>query len=76
MKRDYYRVDVASGTPGCRFCGHGKYWTVIYTDEQGEVVEIGTSWADEEMAEDVCDLMNMAHDAGADGAGCITKLGG
>lgn len=66
MSRDHYRVEVASDQPGCRYCGHGKYWTIIYTEPDGEIVEIGTSWADHEVADDICDLMNMAYLTGAD----------
>lgn len=60
---DHYRVEVASDTPGCRYCGHGKLFTVIYTDHTGEIVEIGSAWADQELADDICDLMNMAYAA-------------
>lgn len=64
--RDHFRVDVSADSPGCRFCGAGKYWTVIYTESDGEIVEIGTCWADQELAQDICDLMNMAFDAGTE----------
>lgn len=66
MSRDHYRVDVAADTCGCRFCGAGKMWTVIYTQEDGEIVEIGSAWGDEELVGDICELMNMAFDAGTE----------
>ncbi len=62
---DYYRVDVADGHKGCEHCKAGTFWTIVYT-EDGEPIEIGTSWGDEELAQDICDLMNMAYDAGVE----------
>lgn len=50
---DHYRVEVASHSPGCRYCGHDKHFTVIYTDPMGEVVEIGSAWGDREFATSV-----------------------
>lgn len=64
MTGDYYRV-VASD-PGCPHCHNGQYWTVVYVDTDGQTVAIGTDWADQETAEDVCDLMNMAYEAGTE----------
>lgn len=61
--QSFYRVDVAVGKEGCLYCGHDAYYTITYEDE-GERVEIGTSWSDQECAQDICDLMNMAYDAG------------
>lgn len=62
---DFYRVELtATGQPECQ-CENCQLWTVVYDD--GEPTEIGTSWqgADgKEAAQDVCDLMNMAFDAG------------
>src|ERR1700691_2555597 len=62
----FYNVTVQDGTEGCVTCGHGRLWTVLYTGGDGEETEIGTSWDDAEAAQDVCDLMNMAYDAGKD----------
>lgn len=45
---------------GCQHCGGERTWTIEGPDE----VCIGTSWGDEEFASDICDLMNMAFDAG------------
>jgi hypothetical protein len=69
MSRDYYRVEVASDQPGCRYCGHGKFWTVIYSEADGDILEVGTAWADRDVAEDICDLMNMAYEAGIENNG-------
>ena len=67
MSQPYYQVAVASGHDGCFACKQGRFWTVIYfLDGEDEGTEIGTSWADEETAQDVCDLMNMAYDAGTE----------
>ena len=64
---DFYRVDVASGHEGCKECKAGTFWTIVYTAPgDDELTEIGTSWADEELAQDICDLMNMAFDAGVE----------
>jgi len=61
----HYRVDIADGQEGCTHCSAGAFYTVVYTDDDaGDVTEIGTSWADRELAEDICDLMNMAYEAG------------
>jgi len=57
----FYRVVAQVGSKACKHCGHGGYWTVAYTGGDGEETEIGTSWADQETAQDVCDLMNMAY---------------
>jgi len=58
-----YRVELAAGHEGCQHCGHDQYWTVV-SGHGDDAVEIGTSWGDKELAEDVCDLMNMAFSAG------------
>jgi hypothetical protein len=60
----HYRVEIAAGHEGCEHCGMGKYWTVVFDDENGEPTEIGTSWGDEELTGDICDLMNMAFEVG------------
>jgi hypothetical protein len=71
--RSFYRVKEADMDVhrGCSHCGAGWYWTVVYNDTDGHEVEIGTSWQGDEgkqLAEDVCDLMNMAFDAGREHA--------
>lgn len=64
----YYKVEKsANHTDGCQHCGHDVMWTITYTDPSGEPIEIGTSWQGEEgmeLAEDICELMNMAYEAG------------
>lgn len=64
----HYRVEIADGATGCEKCGHDAMWTVVWTEPNGESCQIGTSWGDEELAEDVCDLMNMAYEAGKETA--------
>jgi hypothetical protein len=61
---DHYRV-VFDDDKGCTKCGHGLFYTIVsgtVEDEMG----VGTSWSDKEAAEDICDLMNMAFDAGVE----------
>ena len=62
---DFYRVEKSgNGNGGCQ-CERCEMWTVVFND--GELTEIGTSWQGvegREAADDVCDLMNMAFDAG------------
>jgi hypothetical protein len=58
----HYRVAGDGG--GCEHCEAGKLWTVVHLDPDGEECGIGTSWMDKELAEDICDLMNMAYEAG------------
>jgi hypothetical protein len=60
----HYRVEIADGHTGCEKCGWDAMWTVVWTEANGEPCQIGTSWGDKEFAEDVCDLMNMAYEAG------------
>lgn len=60
---DHYRVELSAGDEGCAHCGQGQQWTVV-SGQGEEAIEIGTSWGDKEHAEDICDLMNMAYDAG------------
>ena len=45
---------------GCEHCSGGRMWTVVGPGDIG----IGQSWGDEEHAQDIADLMNMAFDAG------------
>jgi hypothetical protein len=59
----FYRVEVDSSMKGCEQCNHGTYWTIVYDEDScDDAVAIGTSWADRELAEDICDLMNMAYE--------------
>jgi hypothetical protein len=60
-QQDFYRVVAEPG--GCEHCGHEKLWTIVH-DENGEEVGEGSSWGDQEHAQDICDLMNMAYDRG------------
>jgi len=55
-----YQIEVDD--PGCAGCGARRAWTITGPDG----VAIGTSWLDEECAQDICDLMNMAYDAGTE----------
>lgn len=62
---NYYRVEESPRAADACQCENCKLWTVAYDD--GEPTEIGTSWQGEagrEAAGDICDLMNMAFDAG------------
>jgi hypothetical protein len=63
--QQFYRVELsATGQPTCQ-CDNCQLWTIAYEDS--EPTEIGTSWqgADgKEVAQDICDLMNMAYDRG------------
>lgn len=67
MGAHFYRVEpepIGAGECGCANC---QQWTVVYDAPGGGPTAIGTSWqgdAGKETAEDVCDLMNMAFDAG------------
>jgi hypothetical protein len=69
VRDDFYKVALEPGHHGCDSCGAGAMWTIVFlelTGEAPEEVAIGTSWGDEEMAKDVCDLMNMAYDKGCE----------
>lgn len=63
--QQFYRVEEQGRPPDECQCANCKLWTVVFDD--GEPTEIGTAYqgdAGKEAAEDVCDLMNMAYDAG------------
>lgn len=67
--QQFYRVEEQGRPPDECQCVNCKLWTVVYDD--GEPTEIGTAYqgdAGKEAAEDVCDLMNMAFDAGKEAA--------
>lgn len=57
----FYRVE-STGDPGeCLNCNRAcTMWTIVFT-EDGEPTEIGESWGSREMADGICDLMNMAY---------------
>jgi hypothetical protein len=64
-----YKV-VAEQKP-CKSCKVGGMWTIEWTELTGEApeqVRIGTAWGSKEFADDVCGLMNMAYDLGAEHA--------
>lgn len=65
MNDNYYRVEVEDENAGCKHCGHGKFW-VIMEGQGDDAAGQGTSYGDKETADDICDLMNMAFDAGAE----------
>lgn len=65
---NYYRVEkqFPSASAGECNCANCTLWTVVY-GPTGDETEIGQAWQGDEgkeAAEDVCDLMNMAFDAG------------
>jgi hypothetical protein len=65
---DHYRVEEQARSKTDCNCPNCVMWTIVW-DEPGEPVEIGTAWQGEDgkfSAEDVCDLMNMAYDAGTE----------
>lgn len=60
----HYRVEQSqNGDGACPTCGHGKHWTVVSGTGE-DACEIGQSFGDRGLTEDICDLMNMAFDAG------------
>ena len=64
-EQGFYRVEKEL-TPGQCECPACLYWTIVY-DGKDEPMGISTSWQGEagrETAGDICDLMNMAYDAG------------
>jgi len=67
---EFYRVDQQARSEAECKCENCVLWTIVF-DDNGEETEIGTSWQGtdgEEMANDVCDLMNMAFDRGRESA--------
>lgn len=59
----FYRVVEDGEGEGCAHCGHGKHWTIVSGEGESEF-GIGTAWGDKELAEDICEFMNMAFGAG------------
>lgn len=57
-----YRVVEGDARP-CAHCTQGMLWRIVSGEGEGEIA-IGSSWGDEDFAHDICDLMNMAYDAG------------
>lgn len=45
--------------------GDVVFYTIVSDTDEGEM-DVGTSWGDKDTAHDICDLMNMAFDAGVD----------
>jgi hypothetical protein len=61
----YYRVKMAAGEDGCEHCGAGKMWAIVYIEHgDTEETEVGQTFGDRGLADDICDLMNMAYEAG------------
>lgn len=54
---------VPDGDADCKHCGTGQHWTVAWM-EGGEATQLGTSWNDREMADEVARYMNQAFNAG------------
>jgi hypothetical protein len=70
----YYNVEMAAGEDGCSHCGAGKMWAIVYVEHgQTEKTEIGQTFADRELADDICDLMNMAYESGLELADVDTE---
>lgn len=67
MGAHFYRVEAEPREGAeCR-CENCLQWTIVYDSPRDGPTAIGTSWQGEaghETASDVCDLMNMAFDAG------------
>lgn len=60
----FYRVENAGDPSECGHCHQAcDMWTIVF-EHEGEPTEIGSAWGDKEMVEAICDLMNMAFDAG------------
>jgi hypothetical protein len=66
-EEQFYRVEeVIRSAAECQ-CPACVQWTIVYDD--GQPTEIGTSWQGDEgheLADNVCDLMNMAFARGAE----------
>lgn len=67
----HFRVVITQ--PGCSTCGHDTFWTIASGTGDGQT-HIGTSWADEETTEDICELMNMAYDEGLEDTSGVAEL--
>src|SRR5438132_51303 len=51
----------------CMHCHQGALYTIVSGEGEDET-EIGSAWGDLELTEDICDLMNMAYEAGKEAA--------
>lgn len=72
----FYRVEEQLRSEAECKCGNCVMWTVVY-EEDGMPVEIGQAWqgeAGQAAADDVCDLMNMAYEAGRKKLEPVMKL--
>lgn len=62
-----YRVERRAGdTSGCNHCGHDQQWTIV-EGHGDDAIEDGTSWGGpegKELAEEICERMNDAFEAG------------
>ena len=67
MSKRFYRVGLAASLKGYKLCEREPMYTVV-SGPKDDPTGIGTSWGCEELAIDVCDLMNMAYDAGQENA--------
>lgn len=64
-EKGFYRVEEQIRSESECKCPGCVLWTIVFDDP--EPTEIGTAWQGDEgkeVAEDICDLMNMAFDAG------------
>lgn len=61
-----FRVEIADGAAGCGHCGAGAMYTVVYNDVDGEECQISTSYQEREVAESICEVMNIAYELGFD----------
>lgn len=67
MGAHFYRVEAEPQGEGECGCANCLQWTIVFDSPRDGPSAIGTSWEGEqgkETAEDICDLMNMAFDAG------------
>lgn len=65
----FYRVEEVIRSAADCPCAACQEWTIVYEDP--DLTEIGSSWKGEagrEVAEDICDLMNMAFETGQEHA--------
>lgn len=65
----FCRVEEQARDGGCA-CSECVMWTIVYDDE-GEPTEIGQAWRGrdgQEVAQDICNLMNLAYERGQQSA--------
>lgn len=65
MDGEYYQVKMAASKDGCTHCGAGKQWAIVYV-EHGDTkeTELSQTYGDRELADSICDLMNLAYESG------------